>query len=74
MQFIAFITERAVIARILDHIGAPSRAPRMGPIRGLPGDGNLTQRDGRSSRRSLNLEPPVDVMSDYENQNHELVW
>ena len=68
--------ERAVIARILDHIGVPSRAPRMAPIRGLPSDGNMTQRDDRSSRRSLDLDPPVDVMPDYENQNQnqELVW
>ncbi len=26
------------------------------------------------TRSSLNLDPPVDVMPDYENQNQELVW
>ena len=74
MQLIALITERAVILRILDHIGAPGRAPRMAPIRGQPGDGNMTQRDDRSSRRSLDLDPPVDVMPAYENQKQEPVW
>ena len=38
MQRVAFITERRVIVRILDHLGEPSRAPRMAPIRGPPGD------------------------------------
>ena len=38
MQRVAFITERRVIVRILDHLGEPSQAPRMAPIRGPPGD------------------------------------
>ena len=36
MQLIAFIVESAVIVRILDHLGEPSRALRMAPIRGPP--------------------------------------
>ena len=38
MQLVACITERRVIVRILDHLGEPTRAPRMAPIRGPPGD------------------------------------
>ena len=74
MRLIAFITERAVIVRILDHLGEPSRAPRMAPIRGPPGASALQQRADHDARRSLNLDPPVDVMPDYENQNQDLVW
>lgn len=43
MQLIAFLNGRAVIVRILDHPREPSRAPRMAPIRGPPGDGNMTR-------------------------------
>ena len=74
MQLIAFITERAVIVRILDHIGEPSLAPRMAPIRGPPGDGNMTRREDHWTARSRHPDPPVDVMPDYENQNQDLVW
>lgn len=73
-RLIAFITEGAVIVRILDHLGEPSRAPRMAPIRGPPGASALQQRADHDARRSLNLDPPVDVMPDYENQNQDLVW
>ena len=74
MQLIAFITERAVIVRILDHLGEPSRAPRMAPIRGPPGDGNMTRQEDLWTGRSRHPDPPVDVMPDYENQNQDLVW
>ena len=74
MQLFAFITERAVIVRILDHLGEPSRAPRMAPIRGPPDDGAMTQRDDCCTHRSRQPDPPVDVMPDYENQNQGLVW
>jgi len=74
MQLIAFITERAVIVRILDHLGEPNRAPRMAPIRGPPGDGAMQQRGDFTAGRSHHTDPPVDVMPDYENQNQELVW
>ena len=74
MRLIAFITERRLIVRILDHLGEPSRAPRMAPIRGPPSIDAMQQRDDRGNRRSLNLDPPVDVMPDYENQNQDLVW
>jgi len=46
----------------------------MASIRGPPCDGAMQQWDGRDTRRSLNLDPPVDVMPDYENQNQDLVW
>lgn len=74
MQLIGFITERAVIVRILDHLGEPSRAPRMAPIRGPPGDGNMTRQKDLWTGRSRHPDPPVDVMPDYENQNQALVW
>ncbi len=74
IQLIAFITERAVIVRILDHLGEPSRAPRMAPIRGPPGDGNMTRREDPWTAASRQPNPPVDVMPDYENQNQDLVW
>ena len=74
MRRVAFITERPVIVRMLDHIGEPSRAPRMAPIRGPPGDVDMTERDDFCTRRSLNLDPPVDVMPDYENQSQDMVW
>ena len=73
MQLIAFITERAVIVRILDHLGQPSRAPRMALIRGSP-HGAMQPRDDPDTRRSCHPDPPVDVMPDYENQNQDLVW
>jgi len=52
MRLIAFITEGAVIVRILDHLGEPSRAQRMAPIRGPP-HGAMQQRDDLDTRRSL---------------------
>ena len=74
MQLIAFITERAVIVRILDCLGEPSRAPRMVPIRGPPSDGNMTRQDDLWTGRSRHPDAAVDVMPDYENQNQDLVW
>lgn len=74
MQLIAFITERRVIVRILDHIGELKRAPRMAPIRGPPSVDAMQQRDDLCTRRSLNVDPPVDVMPDYENQSQDTVW
>ena len=64
MRLIAFITERSVIVRILEHLGDPIRAPRMAPIRGPPSIDALQQRDDRGTRRSLNPDPAVDVMPD----------
>jgi hypothetical protein len=74
MVLFAFITERPVIVRVLEHIGEPGRAPRMAPIRGPPGNVEMQQQDGVASRRSVNLDPPVDVMPDYESQNQDVVW
>ena len=74
MLLIAFIALRPVIVRILDHIGEPSRAPRMAPIRGPPGMRAVQQRDDLSARGPLHLDPPVDVMPDYENQNQDVAW
>lgn len=74
MELIAFITEHAVIVRILDHLGEPSRAPRMVPIRGPPGDGNMARQEDRWTGRSRHPDPPTDVMPDHENQNQDLVW
>ena len=74
MQLIGFITERAVIVRILDHLGEPGRAPRMAPIRGPPGYGATTRQQDLRTARSRHPDPPVDVMPDYENQNQDLVW
>ena len=73
-QLIAFITEPAVIVRILEHLGEPARPPRMAPIRGPPCVDALQQRNGRDTRRSLNPDQPDDVMPDCENQNQDLVW
>jgi len=73
MQLIAFITECAVIVRILDHLSEPRRAPRMAPIRGSPSDGNMTRQEDFWAGRSRQPDPPVVVMPDYENHNHDLV-
>ena len=74
MQLIAFIAERVVIARILKHIGEPSRAPRMAPIRGPPDTDAMQQRDDLWTRRSHHPDAPVDAMPDYENQSQDLFW
>jgi hypothetical protein len=74
MQLIAFITARAVIVRILDHLGELERAPRMAPIRGPPGDGNMTRQEDLWTSRSRHPDQPGDVMPDYENQNQDLAW
>ena len=45
----------------------------MAPIRGPPSDSDTQQRDDLGARRSLNLDPPFDVMPDHENQNQALI-
>jgi hypothetical protein len=72
-QLIAFITERAVIVHILDHLGELERAPRMATIGGIHGDGNLTRQQDLWTGRSRYPDLPVDVMPDFENQNQDLV-
>lgn len=74
MVLIAFVVARPVIVRILDHVGQPSTAPRRAPIRGPPGDNGMHEGNDIGARRSLNLDPSVDVMPDYENQSQDLVW
>ncbi|MCC6559697.1 MAG: hypothetical protein IT372_42820 [Polyangiaceae bacterium] len=74
MHIIAFISERAVIVRILDHLGEPSSTPSMAPIRGPPGDGEMMQREDHWTGRARYPDPPVDVKPDYENQNQDLAW
>ena len=73
MRLIAYITEGAVIVRILDHLGGPSRAPRIAPIRGPPSDGNMTRQEDIWTGRSRQPDPPTDVMPEYENQSQDLV-
>ena len=46
----------------------------MAPIRGPPRADALQQRADRGTRRSLNLDPAVDVMPDNKNQRQDLVW
>jgi hypothetical protein len=41
---------------------------------GPPGDSEIQQLDDLAARRSLKLDPPVDVMPDYENQTQAVVW
>ena len=36
MRIIAFVTDTASVARILEHIGEPTRAPVLSPARGPP--------------------------------------
>ena len=45
----------------------------MAPIRGPPGDGNMTRQEDPWTGRSNHLDPPTDVMPDCENQNQDLV-
>ena len=73
MRLIAFITERAVIVRILDYLGEPSSTPRMAPIRGTLGVDAMQQRDDLWTRRSQHPDPLVDVVPDHENQSQDLV-
>jgi|GEM_PF-3505923 len=74
MQLIALIIERAVIVRILEHIGEPSVTPRMATIRGAPRVEAMQQRHDLWTRRMHNPDPPVDVMPDSENHRQDLVW
>ena len=46
----------------------------MAPIRGPPGDGNMTRQEDLWTGRSRHPDPPADVMPDYENQSQEMVW
>ena len=45
----------------------------MAPIRGPPGDGNMTRQKDLWTGRSRHPDP-VDVMPDNKNQNQDLVW
>ena len=36
MRIIAIVTETASVARILEHIGEPAKAPVLSPARGSP--------------------------------------
>ena len=69
---IAFIVERAAIVRLLDHLGEPSRMPRRAPIRGPPCAGEWGDGNDIGDCTSLVLDPPVDVMPDYENQRQDV--
>ena len=72
MLLIAFIVESAVIVRLLDHLGEPSRALRMAPIRGPP-----WADDGWDAIVDSDNEPPhpaTQVMPDYESQRQDLSW
>jgi hypothetical protein len=75
MRLIAVITERAVIVRILDHLGEPGRVPRMAPIRGPP-DGEVMQpRDDLwTSSADHRGGPVVEVMPVDANHYQDLVW
>ena len=75
MQLTTFIVESAVIVRILDHLGEPSRALRRAPIRGPPraddywGDWNaIVDCDNDSP------DPARQVMPDYESQRQDMSW
>ena len=48
LQIIAFLTDPAVTAAILRHLGLPATAPRPAPARGPPGAGSLLDGAGRS--------------------------
>ena len=64
---------RSPIVRILDHLGEPSRAPRMAPIRSPPCAGEWWDGDDIGDCRSLAFDPPVDVMPDDENQRQDVI-
>ena len=72
MQLITFIVESAVIVRILDHLGEPSRALGMAPIRGPPSTddycGAMVDCDNEGT------DPARQVMPDYESQRQDLSW
>jgi len=57
----------------VDERWCPWQFSTTAPIRGPP-QGAMQQRDDLDTRRSRHLDPPVDVMPDYENQNQDLVW
>lgn len=63
-QLIAFIAQRTVIARIFDHIGEPSRAPHMAPIRSPSEADAMQQRENLWTLRSQHPDPPADLMPD----------
>jgi hypothetical protein len=70
MRLIAFITERAVIARTLDHLGEPSRVTPLTPIR-YPHDSEVMQpRDDLWTPCADHRGGPVvEVMPDDANHN-----
>jgi hypothetical protein len=72
MRLIAFIIESAMIVRLLDHLGEPSRALRRAPIRGPPSADDYwgaivdCANDSPDSARH--------VMPDYESQRQDVSW
>lgn len=72
MRLIAFIVESAVIVGVLDHLGEPSRALHMAPIRGPPRAddywGAIVDSDNDTP------DPASQVMPDYESQRQDLSW
>jgi len=73
MRLIASIVERAVIVRILDHLGEPSEPARAGPIRDPPEMAQAWAEAG-AEFDALAIELISDVMPDYENQRQDLGW
>ena len=72
MQLIAFIVEPAVIVCLLDHLGEPSRALRMAPIRGPPWADDCWDAIVDSDNKPPH--PASQVMPDYESQRQDLSW
>ena len=79
MRWVAFIVERAVIVRILEHLGEPTHAPRAAPIRDPP-PSRWASRRGASTRAEAHPPEPafdalfLDPMPDDENQRQDLGW
>ena len=74
MQLIAFIVESAVIVRLLDHLGEPSRALPMAPIRGPPRADDCWDWIADSDNEATTPNPASQVMPDYESQRQDLTW
>ena len=72
MQLITFIVESAVIVRILDHLGEPSRALGMAPIRGPPSTDDYWEAMVDCDNEGT--DPARQVMPDYESQRQDLSW
>ncbi len=75
MRLIMFIVERAVIVRILQHLGESSEPPRAGPTA-------TRRRPRKRGPRGLvtsmllhsNPTPNTQHMPDYDNQRQDLDW